>query len=164
MDHAEYDTSRELLFRAVRFVGDDSRRGGEFKLWLAQALQAVGDADGCCDVLKSLKHHKDSDVRHVAKELLYIATAPRLSLNSEDFVNFRASDTAGLSEKFANSKGSYKVLNKPKAPYSREVAKKSPYVIKPYQAQPDPSNSVNFLLAVTTATVVLSSLILRVKG
>jgi hypothetical protein len=32
----DYDTTKELLNCAVKFVGADTRRGGEYKLWLAQ--------------------------------------------------------------------------------------------------------------------------------
>jgi hypothetical protein len=51
----EYDTSQALLLRAVTFVGAESRRGGEFKLWMAQALQGGGDLPGAIAVLKTMK-------------------------------------------------------------------------------------------------------------
>jgi hypothetical protein len=37
----DYDTTKELLNRAVKFVGADTRRGGEYKLWLAQVSQCA---------------------------------------------------------------------------------------------------------------------------
>ena len=46
-----------------------------------QALQGAGQADACVEVLESLKNHADRDVRVVAKELLYIAAAPKLTLH-----------------------------------------------------------------------------------
>eukprot|EP00953_Heterococcus_sp_UTEX-ZZ885_P021026 11747-Heterococcus_DN1.PRE.1 len=110
----DYDTTKELLNRAVKFVGADTRRGGEYKLWLAQALQGAGDNDGCVAVLKSMKDHSDRDVKVVANELLYIASAPKLKLGQDDFVAWRKSATA-VSESF--NRKDYKRLNKPKAPY-----------------------------------------------
>ncbi|CAN0508279.1 unnamed protein product, partial [Phaeothamnion confervicola] len=64
------------------------RRGGEFKLWLVTALQGVRQDDHAVEVLKRLKFHGDKDVRQVARELLYIAEAPKLALNSDNFVAF----------------------------------------------------------------------------
>jgi hypothetical protein len=60
----------------------------------------------------------DRDVKVVAKELLYIASAPKLKLGQDDFVAWRESATA-VSESF--NRKNYKRLNKPKAPYKYEL-------------------------------------------
>jgi hypothetical protein len=61
-----------------------------------------------------LRYCADRDVKVVAKELLYIASAPKLKLGQDDFVAWRESANT-VSESFSRKK--YKSLNKPKAPY-----------------------------------------------
>lgn len=65
MRRRDCDKSVALLEKAVFLAGEDSRRGGEFKLWAAQALQGVGRNKQAVEVLKSLKGHRDLDVRKV---------------------------------------------------------------------------------------------------
>lgn len=65
MKRRDCDASVKLLETAVELAGADSRRGGEFKLWAAQALQGVGRNKQAVEVLKSLKGHRDLDVRKV---------------------------------------------------------------------------------------------------
>lgn len=65
MRRRDCDKSVALLEKAVALAGEDSRRGGEFKLWAAQALQGVGRNKQAVEVLKSLKGHRDLDVRKV---------------------------------------------------------------------------------------------------
>lgn len=65
MNKGEYDSSYARLAKAVSLVGEDSRRGGEFKLWAAQALQAVGKHQQAVELLKGMKYHRDRDVRKV---------------------------------------------------------------------------------------------------
>lgn len=65
MKEGDYDASYTLLEKAVSLTGEDSRRGGEFKLWAVQALQGVGRDEQAVKLLKSLKTHRDSDVRKV---------------------------------------------------------------------------------------------------
>lgn len=65
MRRRDCDASVTLLETAVELAGADSRRGGEFKLWAAQALQGVGRNKQAVEVLKSLKGHRDLDVRKV---------------------------------------------------------------------------------------------------
>lgn len=65
MRRRDCDKSVALLEKAVTLAGEDSRRGGEFKLWAAQALQGVGRNKQAVEVLKSLKGHRDLDVRKV---------------------------------------------------------------------------------------------------
>lgn len=60
-----YDTSYEMLEKAVTLAGEDSRRGGEFKLWAVQALQSVGRDEQAAELLRSMKNHSDRDVRMV---------------------------------------------------------------------------------------------------
>lgn len=65
MRGGDYDASFTLLEKAVSLAGEDSRRGGEFKLWAVQALQGVGRDKQALKLLESLKAHRDLDVRKV---------------------------------------------------------------------------------------------------
>lgn len=65
MRGGDYDASFTLLEKAVSLAGEDSRRGGEFKLWAVQALQGVGRNKQSVKLLESLKAHRDLDVRKV---------------------------------------------------------------------------------------------------
>lgn len=65
MRGGDYDASFTLLEKAVSLAGEDSRRGGEFKLWAVQALQGVGRNQQAVKLLESLKAHRDLDVRKV---------------------------------------------------------------------------------------------------
>lgn len=62
----DYDTSFALLEKAVFLTGEDSRRGGEFKLWAVSALQGVGRNKQAVELLRTLKTHRDLDVRKVS--------------------------------------------------------------------------------------------------
>lgn len=68
MKRGSYDTSYVLLEKAVALAGEDSRRGGEFKLWAVQALQGVGRNEQSVKLLKSMENHSDPDVRKVRRE------------------------------------------------------------------------------------------------
>lgn len=95
-NRGEYAAAVALLERAIELSegpqrrGAQSRRGGEFRLWQAQALHAQGDATGDAALrgdaramLKELKDHSDRAVRVVAAEILYIFEAPQLELGAD---------------------------------------------------------------------------------
>ena len=56
--------------------GMTSRKGGEYAVWLAQALHAKGQTDEAKELLVSIEKHPDGDVRSVADSVLYIYQAP----------------------------------------------------------------------------------------
>lgn len=70
MKECRYDTSYAILDKAVALAGEDSRRGGEFKLWAVQALQGVGRDEQAVELLKSMENHSDPDVRKVRAQQL----------------------------------------------------------------------------------------------
>lgn len=65
---------------AVSCVGPESRLGGQYQLWHAQALDAAGDKGAASRMLEALRTHADGDVRKVSRELLFIITAPSLDM------------------------------------------------------------------------------------
>jgi hypothetical protein len=81
-----YATASDAIFQASALAGQQTRLGGEYLLWLAQALDAQGKNARAQEVLRRLQYHKDRDVRQVAESLLFILQAPRLRLGPESFV------------------------------------------------------------------------------
>ncbi|KAK4533389.1 hypothetical protein CCYA_CCYA17G4271 [Cyanidiococcus yangmingshanensis] len=86
LNAGQYAKATDLIFRASALAGHQTRLGGEYLLWLAQALDAQGKSTRAQEVLRRLHYHRDSDVRRVAENLLYILQAPRLRLGPESFV------------------------------------------------------------------------------
>jgi hypothetical protein len=86
MNTGRYTEASDSIFRASALAGHQTRLGGEYLLWLAQALDAQGKNARAEEVLRRLHYHRDSDVRQVAESLLYILKAPRLRLGPESFV------------------------------------------------------------------------------
>ncbi|CAM9376174.1 unnamed protein product [Scytosiphon promiscuus] len=149
MKRRDCDASVTLLETAVELAGADSRRGGEFKLWAAQALQGVGRNKQAVEVLKSLKGHRDLDVRKVGAELLYIAQAPRLALNGEDFVEFP--DVSQITEVYDK-----KEIRKPKVvPWKNPEKEKDMFAVGADTGQA-PGNDPIMLLAAIASILGLS--------
>jgi len=71
---------------ALQLAGLASSRGGEYVLWLAQAYDANGDKDTMKRLLTTLDNHPDRNVKKVAAEVMYILTAPALTLDERNFV------------------------------------------------------------------------------
>lgn len=90
-NRGRYQDATKDLAAAALLAGINSRQGGQYQLWLAQAWDACGNKEKAVKTLQGLKGHPDSDVRKVADELEYILTAPELDLSEENFVKI---DTA----------------------------------------------------------------------
>lgn len=81
-----YPEATLLYAEAVAVVGAESRLGGQYQLWQAQALDAAGRKSEASVILQNLDAHLDGEVRKIARELLFIMTAPRLQLDSDSFM------------------------------------------------------------------------------
>mmetsp|Transcript_38298 Transcript_38298/g.88342 ORF Transcript_38298/g.88342 Transcript_38298/m.88342 type:complete len:212 (+) Transcript_38298:94-729(+) len=87
MKRGDFASAAALYERAVDLVSADTRRGGEYSLWLAQAMHAAGDEGEAVSLLRALeKSHRDRAVSVVAAEILYIFTAPKLELGKDSFI------------------------------------------------------------------------------
>lgn len=87
----DFASAAALYERAVNLVSADTRRGGEYSLWLAQAMHAAGDEGEAVSLLRALeKSHRDRAVSVVAAEILYIFTAPKLELGKDSFIGYTA--------------------------------------------------------------------------
>lgn len=69
--------------------GLTSRTGGQYGIWLAQALQAAGRKKEATQLLKRCEAHPDGDVRKIADNVLYIFQAPELKLSDEMFIKIQ---------------------------------------------------------------------------
>lgn len=87
-----YTSAGELLAGATRLSSARTRAGGQYRLWLAQALDAAGKRERAREVLGELSSHPSGDVRKVAEEILYILSAPRLELDASNFVSIPTLD------------------------------------------------------------------------
>lgn len=83
----QYKEAVELYDEAVQYVGAQSRLGGQYQLWHAQALDAAGQKKDAAAVLETLRRHGDPDVRKVSRELLFIITAPKLEVEPGTFLD-----------------------------------------------------------------------------
>jgi len=88
MRKGEYRAATTAFTQAIAAYpgGMTSRKGGEYAVWLAQALHARGQTDEAKELLKSFEKHPDGDVRSVADSVLYIYQAPELKLGEENFM------------------------------------------------------------------------------
>mmetsp|Transcript_7844 Transcript_7844/g.24553 ORF Transcript_7844/g.24553 Transcript_7844/m.24553 type:complete len:310 (-) Transcript_7844:162-1091(-) len=66
--------------------GLTGREGGQYSVWLAQALQAAGRTKEAVGLLQTCESHPDSDVRKISESVLYVMRAPELKLGEENFV------------------------------------------------------------------------------
>ena len=93
----DFASAAALYERAVNLVSADTRRGGEYSLWLAQAMHAAGDEGEAVSLLRALeKSHRDRAVSVVAAEILYIFTAPKLELGKDSFIGYTAIDASAI--------------------------------------------------------------------
>ncbi|EKX54660.1 hypothetical protein GUITHDRAFT_100135 [Guillardia theta CCMP2712] len=86
-DNGQYRLAIESFTKAIQISpgGAASREGGQYTIWLGQALDASGQRGKAVQTLRALMSHEDVDVRRVAKGLEYIYTAPQLDLGEEYF-------------------------------------------------------------------------------
>jgi tetratricopeptide (TPR) repeat protein len=62
------------------------RRGGQYAVYLAEALGAAGERGEGIALLKRCEAHPDQNVRKISAQVLYIMEAPELKLGREQFV------------------------------------------------------------------------------
>lgn len=62
------------------------RRGGQYAVYLAEALGAAGQRGEATALLKRCEAHPDKDVRKISAQVLYIMEAPELKIGREQFV------------------------------------------------------------------------------
>jgi tetratricopeptide (TPR) repeat protein len=87
MKSGRYRSAVDAFSQAIFNVpeGVQSREGGEYSIWLAQALDADGQKGKALMTIRACKAHNDRDVQRVAAGVEYIMLAPKLQTSSESF-------------------------------------------------------------------------------
>jgi tetratricopeptide (TPR) repeat protein len=120
-ENGQYREAVENLETASSLTTKNSRLGGEIRIWLATAYEAVGRNEDAVDLCQQLKRHPHSETSKQAASLEYIWTAPKLKRPQEwmteipDFGNI--SDNNQKNNPVSNAKGS---TNRPKKLPERE--------------------------------------------
>ena len=88
MRRGEYKSAVTIFTRATAAApgGLSGRKGGQYAIYLAQALQAADRKKEAVGLLKRCESHPDGDVRKIADNVLYIMQAPELKLDDNQFM------------------------------------------------------------------------------
>jgi len=88
MSAGEYPESVSRFTQAIAATpgGLTSRLGGQYCIYLSQALQAAKRKKEAVKLLQRCEAHPDGDVRKIAGNSLYIMQAPELKLGEENFM------------------------------------------------------------------------------
>ncbi|HIK38253.1 MAG: tetratricopeptide repeat protein [Geminocystis sp.] len=82
-ERGRYGLSVNILEQACQLTPFYSKQGGEARLWLVNAYQAVGDLDKAIKLCEELTGHPHQHIKTQATTLLYILKAPRLKRRRE---------------------------------------------------------------------------------
>lgn len=82
-EQGRYRVSIESLHQADKLVSSYSRLGGEVKMWLINAYQAVGDEQQAIALCQELISNSHGETKRQAQRLLYIIQAPKLKRPKE---------------------------------------------------------------------------------
>ena len=97
MQRGEYKAAVTAFTRATAAApgGLSGRKGGQYAIYLAQALQAANRKKEAVGLLRRCEAHPDRDVRKISESVLYIMQAPELKLDEDTFVKI---DRSALEE------------------------------------------------------------------
>ena len=87
MKSGRYRDAVDSFSQAIFTVpeGVQSRDGGQYSIWLAQALDANGQKGKALMTIRACKAHNDRDVQRVAAGVEFIMLAPKLQTTAESF-------------------------------------------------------------------------------
>jgi len=120
MRRGQYKLSVSAFTRATAAApgGLTGRKGGQYAVYLAQALQAAGRKKEAAGLLQKCESHPDKDVRKVAESVLYIMQAPELKLDESSFMKM---DLSGVgADDWARSQRPQEDKDPPPEKYSIE--------------------------------------------
>ena len=88
MRRGEYKIATTAFTQAVAATpgGLTTRKGGEYSVWLSQALHASRREIDAMKLLRKIESHPDKDVRTLGSQVLNIFQAPELKLGEENFM------------------------------------------------------------------------------
>ena len=82
-ERGRYRISIDNLQQAYELVSPYSRLGGEVKMWLVNAYQAIGEEQQSIALCQELISHPHGETKRQAQQLLYIIQAPKLKRPKE---------------------------------------------------------------------------------
>lgn len=77
-EQGRYRLSIDNLEQAYQLVSPNTRLGGEVKMWLVNAYQAIGDSEKAIELCQDLLTHPHRETKKKAQQMLYIIRAPKL--------------------------------------------------------------------------------------
>ena len=119
MRRGEYRLSVKAFTQATAAApgGLTGRIGGQYAIYLAEALQADGRRKEAVGLLQKCEAHPDKDVRKIADSVLYIMRAPELKLDGDQFVSL---DMSGIQADWGGAKRATAQKDPPPEKYSVE--------------------------------------------
>ena len=159
MRRGEYKDAVTAFTRAVAAApgGMGDRKGGQYAIYLAQALGAADRKQDAVGLLKRCEAHPDADVRKIADNVLYIMQAPELKIDSNQFVSIEAFDEDDWSVR--NRKRAAEQKDPPPEKYSLEwymlEGEKNRLARERAAALPPQRSSAAVAAALLAGTVVL---------
>jgi len=161
MRRGEYKRAVTAFTQAIAAYpgGMTTRKGGQYAVWLAQALHACGGTKrgDAMRLLKKTESHPDKDVRILADNVLYIFQAPELKLGEENFMKIpklEEVDTWGRPRRQLEEKDPEP--EKYSIEWYLERAKETE---RKNNAVPDPSRSSGSLAALGVLAVALGAVV-----
>ena len=82
-EQGRYRLSIQNFEEAQKFTSPYGRVGGEVKMWLVNAYQAVGEEDKAIELCEKLVANSYGETKRQAQKLLYIIKAPKLERPKE---------------------------------------------------------------------------------
>lgn len=82
-ERGSYRESVTHLEKASALTLQNTRLGGEIRLWLVTAYEANGQRNQALELCRQLRHHPHWEVRKQGRRVLYILEAPQLSTRPE---------------------------------------------------------------------------------
>lgn len=119
-------------------------QGGQYAVYLAQALQADSRKQEAVQLLQRCEAHGDPDVRKIAESVLYIMQAPELKLDQENFVSIPALD---LTDDWGPRRKMIEKKDPPPEKYSLEWYVLEAEKRKNRPVEPQPASATGPLLA-----------------
>jgi len=158
MKRGEYKKAVTAFTRATACApgGLTGRKGGQYAIYLAQALDAANRKKEAVGLLQRCEAHPDADVRKVADSVLYIMQAPELKLGEENFIKITPME---LTDDWSRRRGPQQQKDPPPEKYSIEW-----YVLEAEKRKRDKERSQSGRADVAPALLASGAILLSSAG
>lgn len=158
MKRGEYKKAVTAFTRATACApgGLTGRKGGQYAIYLAQALDAANRKKEAVGLLQRCEAHPDADVRKVADSVLYIMRAPELKLGEENFIKITPMEPT---DDWSRRRGPQQQKDPPPEKYSIEW-----YVLEAEKRKRDKERSQSGRADVAPALLASGAILLSSAG